>query len=125
MDAWSAEQLKKMQAGGNDRLNNFFKQYGVDKYTDIRDKYNNRVAEVCKTGVHYSRGQCSKQQRPSGASNPRTPLRQQQPVQRQVPGLCQHILEGGWPVACMSPSACKQGACGGCSMPMSPMPPTQ
>lgn len=46
MDAWSADQLKKMQAGGNDKLNQFFKQYGVDKYTDIRDKYNNRVAEV-------------------------------------------------------------------------------
>lgn len=46
MDAWSAEQLKKMQAGGNGALNDFFKQYGVDKYTDIRDKYNNRVAEV-------------------------------------------------------------------------------
>lgn len=47
MDAWSADQLKKMQAGGNGALNDFFKQYGVDKYTDIRDKYNNRVAEVC------------------------------------------------------------------------------
>lgn len=46
MDAWSADQLKKMQAGGNGALNDFFKQYGVDKYTDIRDKYNNRVAEV-------------------------------------------------------------------------------
>lgn len=48
MDAWSADQLKKMQAGGNGALNEFFKQYGVDKYTDIRDKYNNRVAEVGK-----------------------------------------------------------------------------
>lgn len=50
MDAWSADQLKKMQAGGNGALNDFFKQYGVDKYTDIRDKYNNRVAEVCWGG---------------------------------------------------------------------------
>jgi ADP-ribosylation factor GTPase-activating protein 1 len=46
MDAWSAEQLKKMQAGGNGALNDFFKQYGIDKYTNIKDKYNNRVAEV-------------------------------------------------------------------------------
>lgn len=55
MDAWSEEQLKKMQAGGNGALNDFFKQYGVDKYTDIREKYNNRVAEVrrmcCVQGV--------------------------------------------------------------------------
>jgi ADP-ribosylation factor GTPase-activating protein 1 len=46
MDAWSADQLKKMQAGGNGKLNEFFKQYGVDKYTDIRDKYHSKVAEV-------------------------------------------------------------------------------
>jgi len=51
MDAWSADQLKKMQAGGNDKLNQFFKQYGVDKYTDIRDKYNNRVAEVYREKI--------------------------------------------------------------------------
>jgi hypothetical protein len=49
MDAWSADQLKKMQAGGNGVLNDFFKQYGVDKYTEIREKYNNRVAEVGST----------------------------------------------------------------------------
>lgn len=51
MDAWSADQLKKMQVGGNGALNDFFKQYGVDKHTDIKDKYNNRVAEVCH---HFS-----------------------------------------------------------------------
>lgn len=51
MDAWSEEQLKKMQAGGNGALNNFFKQYGVDKYTDIREKYNNRVAEIYREKV--------------------------------------------------------------------------
>ena len=46
MDAWSPEQLKKMQLGGNDALNAFFKSYGVDKYTEIRDKYNTQAAEV-------------------------------------------------------------------------------
>ena len=46
MDAWSPEQLKKMQLGGNDALNAFFKGYGVDKYTEIRDKYNTQAAEV-------------------------------------------------------------------------------
>lgn len=51
MDAWSADQLKKMQAGGNGALNDFFKQYGVDKYTDIRDKYNNRVAEIYREKI--------------------------------------------------------------------------
>ena len=47
MDAWSAEQLKRMQLGGNDALNNFLKKYGVDKFTDIKDKYNSGGAEVC------------------------------------------------------------------------------
>lgn len=46
MDAWSAEQLQRMQLGGNDALNVFLKNYGVDKYTDIRDKYNSQAAEV-------------------------------------------------------------------------------
>lgn len=35
-----------MQLGGNDALNVFLKNYGVDKYTDIRDKYNSQAAEV-------------------------------------------------------------------------------
>lgn len=46
MDAWSAEQLKRMQLGGNDTLNNFLKKYGVDKFTDIKEKYNSAGAEV-------------------------------------------------------------------------------
>lgn len=46
MDAWSADQLKKMQLGGNAKLNTFLKQYGIEKSTDIKDKYNSRAAEV-------------------------------------------------------------------------------
>ncbi|KAG2427385.1 hypothetical protein HYH02_014605 [Chlamydomonas schloesseri] len=45
MDAWSADQLKKMQLGGNAKLNAFLKQYGIEKNTDIKDKYNSRAAE--------------------------------------------------------------------------------
>ncbi|GAX74151.1 hypothetical protein CEUSTIGMA_g1600.t1 [Chlamydomonas eustigma] len=46
MDGWSADQLKKMQLGGNGRLNGFLKQYGVDKNMDIKDKYNSKAAEI-------------------------------------------------------------------------------
>eukprot|EP01025_Chloroclados_australasicus_P025725 TRINITY_DN2565_c0_g1_i1.p1 TRINITY_DN2565_c0_g1~~TRINITY_DN2565_c0_g1_i1.p1 ORF type:complete len:422 (+),score=62.24 TRINITY_DN2565_c0_g1_i1:375-1640(+) len=46
MDAWKPQELKKMQMGGNDVMNSFFKKYGVDKYTAIESKYNSRVAEV-------------------------------------------------------------------------------
>lgn len=46
MDSWSNEQLKKMQAGGNGKLNAFLALYGVDKYTDITAKYNSKAAEV-------------------------------------------------------------------------------
>lgn len=45
MDSWSKDQLKKMQCGGNGKLNSFLKQYGVEKSTDIKDKYNSRAAE--------------------------------------------------------------------------------
>jgi ADP-ribosylation factor GTPase-activating protein 1 len=47
MDAWNPDQLRKMQAGGNAKLNEFFQQHGIPKATDIKVKYNNRVAEVC------------------------------------------------------------------------------
>ena len=52
MDAWSPEQLKRMQLGGNDALNVFLNNYGVDKYTDIRDKYNSQAAEVKAVMLH-------------------------------------------------------------------------
>jgi ADP-ribosylation factor GTPase-activating protein 1 len=45
MDAWNEDQLKKMQAGGNGAMNDFFAKYGVQKDTDIRDKYNSPAAE--------------------------------------------------------------------------------
>lgn len=46
MDSWNPDQLKKMQCGGNAKLNDFLKQYGVDKYMDIKEKYNSRAAEI-------------------------------------------------------------------------------
>ena len=46
MDAWTPEQLLKMQAGGNGKCNAFLKQYGIEKHTDIREKYNSQAAEV-------------------------------------------------------------------------------
>ena len=46
MDAWSPDQLKKMQLGGNEPMNTFFAKYGVSKTTDIKEKYNSTAAEV-------------------------------------------------------------------------------
>ena len=46
MDAWAPDQLKRMQLGGNDALNNFFQKYGVEKTMEIKEKYNTKVAEV-------------------------------------------------------------------------------
>ncbi|KAL4447930.1 hypothetical protein ABPG75_005149 [Micractinium tetrahymenae] len=45
MDAWNPDQLRRMQLGGNDKLNKFLAQYGVAKHTEIRDKYNSKAAE--------------------------------------------------------------------------------
>lgn len=47
MDAWNPDQLRRMQLGGNDRLNKFLAQYGVAKHTEIRDKYNSKAAGGC------------------------------------------------------------------------------
>ncbi|KAJ4971607.1 hypothetical protein NE237_004706 [Protea cynaroides] len=44
MDAWSETQLKKMEAGGNEKLNSFLAQYGIPKETDIVAKYNTQAA---------------------------------------------------------------------------------
>jgi len=46
MDAWSGDQLRKMQLGGNDALNSFLKKYSVDKFTEIKEKYSTQAAEV-------------------------------------------------------------------------------
>ncbi|XP_042461007.1 probable ADP-ribosylation factor GTPase-activating protein AGD6 [Zingiber officinale] len=51
MDSWSEIQLKKMEAGGNDRLNAFLAGYGVDKETDIVAKYNTRAASVYRDRI--------------------------------------------------------------------------
>ena len=55
MDAWSPDQLRKMQLGGNDTLNNFLSKYFVDKFTEIKDKYSSQAAEVraSYTGLPY------------------------------------------------------------------------
>lgn len=46
MDAWNEMQLKKMQLGGNAKMNDFFAKYGVAKATSIVDKYNSPAAEI-------------------------------------------------------------------------------
>lgn len=51
MDSWSEIQIKKMESGGNDRLNAFLAQYGVPKETDIVTKYNTNAAAVYRDRI--------------------------------------------------------------------------
>ncbi|KAG1339190.1 ADP-ribosylation factor GTPase-activating protein AGD7 [Cocos nucifera] len=51
MDSWSEIQLKKMEAGGNDRLNAFLARYGVPKETDISAKYNTKAAAIYRDRI--------------------------------------------------------------------------
>ncbi|XP_076890147.1 putative ADP-ribosylation factor GTPase-activating protein AGD6 [Bidens hawaiensis] len=51
MDSWSEIQLCKMEAGGNERLNSFFNQYGIPKETDIVVKYNSNAASVYRDRI--------------------------------------------------------------------------
>ncbi|PRQ43308.1 putative Arf GTPase activating protein [Rosa chinensis] len=51
MDSWSEIQIKKMEAGGNERLNAFLASYGVSKETDIVTKYNTNAASVYRDRI--------------------------------------------------------------------------
>lgn len=51
MDSWSEIQIKKMEAGGNERLNAFLSQYGVPKETDIVTKYNTNAASIYRDRI--------------------------------------------------------------------------
>ncbi|KAM7531834.1 hypothetical protein LguiB_035244 [Lonicera macranthoides] len=51
MDSWSEIQLKKMESGGNEQLNQFLSQYGIPKETDIVTKYNTNAASVYRDRI--------------------------------------------------------------------------
>ncbi|KAI8015487.1 putative ADP-ribosylation factor GTPase-activating protein AGD6 [Camellia lanceoleosa] len=51
MDSWSEIQLKKMESGGNEKLNSFLSQYGIAKETDIVTKYNTNAASVYRDRI--------------------------------------------------------------------------
>lgn len=51
MDSWSEIQLKKMESGGNDRLNSFLGDYGIPKNTDIVTKYNTNAASIYRDRI--------------------------------------------------------------------------
>lgn len=51
MDSWSEIQIKKMESGGNDKLNAFLAQYGVAKETDIVAKYNTNAASIYRDRI--------------------------------------------------------------------------
>ncbi|OIV90496.1 hypothetical protein TanjilG_10260 [Lupinus angustifolius] len=51
MDSWSEIQIKKMEAGGNDKLNSFLSRYEIPKETDIVTKYNTNAASVYRDRI--------------------------------------------------------------------------
>ncbi|OIW01640.1 hypothetical protein TanjilG_18211 [Lupinus angustifolius] len=51
MDSWSEIQIKKMEAGGNDKLNTFFTRYEIPKETDIVTKYNTKASSVYRDRI--------------------------------------------------------------------------
>ncbi|XP_047316474.1 probable ADP-ribosylation factor GTPase-activating protein AGD6 [Impatiens glandulifera] len=51
MDSWSEIQLKKMEAGGNDKITEFLSGYGVPKETDIVKKYNTNAASIYRDRI--------------------------------------------------------------------------
>lgn len=51
MDSWSEIQIKKMEAGGNEKLNAFLAQYGIPKEIDIVAKYNTNAASIYRDRI--------------------------------------------------------------------------
>ncbi|KAE9612250.1 hypothetical protein Lal_00022097 [Lupinus albus] len=51
MDSWSEIQIKKMEAGGNDKLNEFLARYEIPKEIDIVTKYNTNAASVYRNRI--------------------------------------------------------------------------
>ncbi|KAJ4891837.1 ADP-ribosylation factor GTPase-activating protein AGD7 [Raphanus sativus] len=51
MDSWSEIQVKKMESGGNERLNSFLALYGISKETEIVSKYNSNAASVYRDRI--------------------------------------------------------------------------
>lgn len=51
MDSWSEIQIKKMEAGGNEKLNAFLLQYGIPKEMDIVAKYNTNAASIYRDRI--------------------------------------------------------------------------
>ncbi|GMI84709.1 yeast pde1 suppressor 1, ARF-GAP domain 7 [Hibiscus trionum] len=51
MDSWSDIQIKKMESGGNEKLNAFVAQYGIPKETDIVTKYNTNAASIYRDRI--------------------------------------------------------------------------
>ncbi|KAH8740282.1 beta 7 subunit of 20S proteasome [Cryptosporidium ryanae] len=48
MDTWTEKQMKMMELGGNSRLNDIFKEYGLTG-SDIKRKYNTEIASYYRT----------------------------------------------------------------------------
>ena len=51
MDSWNAAQLKKMQLGGNAKVNQFLAKHGVPKDAPIHLKYDSAAAEAFREKI--------------------------------------------------------------------------
>ena len=51
MDSWSDKQIQMMRVGGNDKCNAFLLEHGVQKNTQIQQKYNSPAALLYKDRI--------------------------------------------------------------------------
>ncbi|KAL5579830.1 hypothetical protein UlMin_012272 [Ulmus minor] len=51
MDSWSEIQIKKTEAGGNEKLNAFLYQYEIPKETDVVTKYNINATSIYRNWI--------------------------------------------------------------------------
>uniref|UniRef100_A0A7S2T0J1 Arf-GAP domain-containing protein n=2 Tax=Chloropicon primus TaxID=1764295 RepID=A0A7S2T0J1_9CHLO len=94
MDEWKGKELKKMQLGGNQKMNAFFKKYGVDKNTPIAQKYHTKAAEIYRE-VMTAAAEGRKYTPPSPSEVQSQARSQPQAKPRQTPSKSQQAKSNG------------------------------
>lgn len=54
MDAWTEDEIKAMQVGGNQSLRSFFEEHGISNDATIREKYSSPAAALYREMYFYT-----------------------------------------------------------------------
>ncbi|KAK8813203.1 hypothetical protein WA158_002795 [Blastocystis sp. Blastoise] len=87
MDSWDEREIKAMELGGNDKMNEFFEAHGIKADTPINEKYNSDVAELYRlrlTALIEGREPPEEIPHRSTSATPRGKTTEETPYEREV-----------------------------------------